>query len=93
MANEQHCASGSRYVFHFIDATSLKFGVAYGEHFIDEQNILIKIGGNGESQPNIHSAGVTLHRSIDELLDFGKADNIVELAINLGTASCRGSRH
>ena len=93
MANEQHCAAGARYVSHFIDATSLKFSVADRKHFIDEQNILVEICGNGESQSNVHSARVMLHRSVDELLDFGKADDVVELAANFGAASCRESRH
>ena len=82
-----------RYVSHFIDATSLKFGVADRKYFVDEQNILVKVCGNSKRQSNVHSTGVMFHWSIDELLDFGKADDLIELATNFGTASCRESRH
>ena len=93
MTNDQHCAAVAGNVSQFAHAPFLKRDIADRKHFIDEQNILVEIGGNGESQSNVHAAGVMLHRSVDELLDFGEADDIVELAANLGAASCRGSRH
>ena len=70
------------YVFHFIDATSLKFGIADCKNLINEQNIRVEIGGNRKRQPDIHSAGIVLHWSIDEFLDFGEADDLVKFAID-----------
>ena len=80
MAHEQHCAAGSRYVSHLIDATSLKFCVPHRKHFVNEQNILVEMRGNSECQSYVHSTRVMLHRSVNKLLDLGKADDLVELA-------------
>src|SRR5262249_46009969 len=75
---------GTRQVLHFVDAAPLKFSVTNSQDLINEQNVLIKISGNGKSQPNVHSAGGMFYRCVDELLDSRKADDVVELAIDLG---------
>src|ERR1017187_10482795 len=38
--------------------------------------------GHGEGQPHIHATAVAFHRSIQELLDFSKSDNLIELALD-----------
>src|ERR1019366_9778471 len=35
-------------------------------------------------EPDIHAATIVFHRCIDELLDLGKGDNLVELPMHLG---------
>src|SRR5262252_2108657 len=84
MTNKQHGAPGTRQVLHFFDAAPLKFSITDREHLVNKQNVLVEISGNGKSQPNIHSTGVMLYRCVDELLNSGKADDIVELVIDLG---------
>ena len=80
MADEQYCTTSARYVFHLIDATSLKFGVPNRKYFVNKQNILVEVGGNSERQSDVHSTGVVLHRSVNKLLDLGKPDDFIELA-------------
>ena len=42
--------------------------------------------GDGEGETDIHAAGVTLDRCINESVDFGKGDYSVELADDLAAA-------
>ena len=44
-----------------------------------------------EGQPHIHAAGIVLDRRVDERLDLGEGDDLVELARDLARP-CRGSR-
>src|SRR3981081_377527 len=37
---------------------------------------------DGEGQAHVHAARGTLHRRVDKPFDFGKGDNLVELAID-----------
>jgi hypothetical protein len=41
---------------------------------------------NCECKTHVHAGRVTFHRCVDELLNFGKGDNLIELATNLGLA-------
>ena len=41
---------------------------------------------HGEREPHVHAAGVALHRRVEELLDLGERDDLVELARDLGAA-------
>ena len=43
----------------------------------------LEMRGDGERQPHVHAAGVALHRRVDELLDLGEGDDLVELAADL----------
>ena len=43
------------------------------------------MGGDREGQPDIHARGVALHRRVEELLDLGKGDDLVELASDLAS--------
>ena len=50
-------------------------------------------GGRPRRRPaDVHAAGVALHRGVEELLDLGEGDDLVELLRDLRAASCRGSR-
>src|SRR5437773_2429710 len=42
------------------------------------------MGSYCKSQAYVHPSGVVLHRCINESFDFGKSDNLIEFAINLG---------
>ena len=43
----------------------------------------LEVGGDREGQPHVHPAGVALHRRVEELLDLGEGDDLVELAVDL----------
>ena len=44
------------------------------------------MSGDREREADVHAAGVALHRRVDELLDVGELDDLVELAFDLGLA-------
>ena len=42
------------------------------------------MGGDGERQADEHPGGVALHRRVEEPLDLGEGDDLVELATDFG---------
>ena len=42
--------------------------------------------GDGEGEPEVHAARVVLDRRVDEPLDLGERDDLVELPMDLGPA-------
>src|SRR5258708_4882482 len=40
------------------------------------------MGCDGEREPNVHAAGIALDRRIEELLDLGEIDDLVELLVD-----------
>ena len=65
---------------HFAEAFLLEGGVADGEDFVDEEDFGFEVGGDGEGQADVHAGGVALDGRVDEFLDFGEGDDLVELA-------------
>ena len=51
-----------------------------------EQDLRLEVGGDGEGQPHIHAARVALDRRVDEPVDLGERDDLVELASDLAAA-------
>src|SRR5687768_6271045 len=41
------------------------------------------MGGDCEAKPDVHAAGIALHRRVDELFNLGKRHDLVELAVDL----------
>src|SRR5262249_35458903 len=64
-------------------ALLLERRVAHRQDLVDEQDLGVEVGGDGEGQPNIHAAGVALGGGVEEFLDLGESDDVVELAVDL----------
>ena len=45
---------------------------------VHQQDLRLQVGGHGEGKADVHAGRVTLHRGVDELLDLGKGDGLVE---------------
>ncbi len=56
MAYEKNCFTAVGNASHFADAFFLEACVADGENLIDKQNIRLKVGRNGKSEADKHSA-------------------------------------
>ena len=84
VADEDHGAAFPRHVVHLAETLPLERGVADGEHLVDQQDLRLEVRRDGEGEAQVHAARVVLHRRVDERLDFGERDDLVELA--------RGSR-
>ena len=68
---------------HAAQAAALELGVAHGEHLVDQQDVGVEVRGDGERQPQVHARRVPLHRRVEEPLDPGELDDLVEPARRL----------
>ena len=75
-------------VVHLAEALLLKRDVADREHLVDEQDLRLEVRRHRERQPHLHAARVVLDRRVDEPLDFGEGDDLVELPCDLARAAC-----
>ena len=79
---------------HSVIAFCLKEDISYGKSLIDNQNLGIDGNIKGKGQADEHSAGIGLHRLIDEVSDIGKRQNIRKLLIHfLLTDAHHGAVH
>ena len=92
MADKQHGSSCAGDFGHFAKAFFLKLGVADRQDFVDNENLGLEMGGDGEGEAHIHAARIALDRRIEESLDFGEGDDLVEFPVGSPPGSCRGSR-
>src|SRR2546427_5750249 len=65
-----------------VQAFFLKRNVPNGQYLVNEQNLGFHMGRHRKSQADVHTARVTLHGSVQELLDLGKSNDLVELSFN-----------
>ena len=80
MADEEDGAAPAGDVAHLAEALLLERRVADRQHLVDEQDLRLEVRGDRERQAHVHAARVALHRRVDELLDLGERDDLVELA-------------
>ena len=76
--DEEHRPAGGAEVLHPPEAAPLELGVAHGQHLVDEQDLGLEVRGDREREPHVHAARVALHGRVDELLDAGELDDLVE---------------
>ena len=56
--------------------------VTHREHFVDQENIRIDVDRNREPEAHVHAGGVSLDRSIDELLELSELHDVVEAIVD-----------
>src|SRR5688572_4411426 len=83
VAHEQYRPSLPGDRSHLVQALLLKLGVPDGQYLVHDQDLGLKVGCDGESQSHVHAARIELDRCIQELLDLGEADDLVELSVDL----------
>ena len=70
-------------LMHLAHAALAEIDIAHGQGFIHQQNFRIDIDGDGEGQAHHHAAGISFHRLIDELADFGEALDVLVALVDL----------
>ena len=80
MADEEHGPSLLRGTPHSPETLPLKGGVADSQHLVDQEDLGLEMRRHREGQSQIHAARIALHRRIDEALNFGERDDLVEAA-------------
>ena len=63
-------------------ALVLKVGIAYGQGFIDDENIGFDGGCGGKRQAHQHAAGIHPHWFVKGVANFGKGHNVVHALVN-----------
>ncbi|OQA42175.1 MAG: hypothetical protein BWY52_02294 [Chloroflexi bacterium ADurb.Bin325] len=84
MADKQDRPAAARDFAHFPEAFLLECGIADGKDFIDNKDFRVQVRGHGEGEPHVHAGAVAFDRGVDELLDLGEGDDLVELAADFG---------
>ena len=83
VADEQHRPPCARDLAHLAEALALERRVADREHLVDDQDLRLQVRGDGEREAQLHAARVALDGRVDEPLDLGELDDLVELALDL----------
>jgi hypothetical protein len=84
VTDKQDSASLLRHVTHLAKALLLELRVADRQHFIHDEDLRLEVRGDRECQPQVHARGIPFNRCLNELLDFGKSNDLVKLAFDLG---------
>ena len=58
-------------------------GVAHREHLVDEQHVGVDLDRDREAEPDAHPRRVVLQLQVDELLELGERDDLVEALVRL----------
>ena len=74
------------------EALPLERLVADGEDLVEEQDVRVEEGGDGEAEAHRHPRRVRPHRPVDRVLQLGERDDLVEPAPDLGPRRGPGSR-
>ena len=70
-------------LIHPMIALRLEENIPDGEGFIDDQHLRIHGDVERKGEPDEHSAGIGLHRLMDEVPDIREIENCLELLIHL----------
>src|SRR3954465_12761901 len=64
-------------------ALLLKLGITDRQNFIDQQDFCFHVSGYGKGEAYVHAARVAFYRGVDELLDLGERDDLIQFARDL----------
>ena len=60
-----------------------KRGVADREHLVDQQDLGVDLDRHREREAHVHPRGVVLQPHVEELLELGEGDDVVEARTRL----------
>ena len=83
VADEEDGPALARDPAHLPETLLLECEVPDGEHLVDEQDLRLQMRGDREREPDLHTARVALDRRVEEVVDLGKRDDLVEAALDL----------
>ena len=75
--DEHDRAPLDRRLAHLLQRASLEIHVSDGKHLVDDEDLGIEVGRDGEGQANEHAARVALHRGVDEGADTGELHDLL----------------
>ena len=78
MGDEQDGLAAPPELGELVEALVRERLVADGQHLVDQQHVGIDVDGHGEAEAHVHARRVGLHRRVDEVLQLGELDDLVE---------------
>ena len=83
MAHQQHGnVAGVDEVLDALLALALEEHVAHRERFVDDEDVGLGDGRDGERDARGHTRGVVLEGHVHEVLELGELDDLVHLAVD-----------
>src|SRR5205814_3895592 len=61
------------------EALALERLVADREHLVEQEHVGGEMRRDGEPEAHVHPRGISAHRQVDELLELGEVDDLVEV--------------
>ena len=83
VGNEHHRPPRVSELLHASETAPLELGVANRKHLVDEHDLGLEMRRHGEGEADVHPARVALDRRVDEPLDAGELDDLVEAPLDL----------
>ncbi len=78
VAHQDQCLALGEQFLDLADALALEVLVADRQHLVDEHDVVVHVGGDGEAQAKLHAGRVGAHREVDEVLELGELDDLRE---------------
>ena len=85
VADEDHRPAGSGHLADLAETFLLEPDIANGEDLVDDQDLGLEVRRHGEGHPHVHADRVVLDRRVDEALELGEGDDLVDLAADLAS--------
>ena len=82
--DEHDRAAGLLELEDLAEALALERLVADREHLVEQQHLGLDVRGDREAETHVHPRRVRAHRQVDEVLEPGERDDLVELLADRG---------
>ena len=83
VGDEQNRLAAALELGELVEALQAEALVAHRQHLVHEEDLGVDVHGDGEPQPHVHARGVGLDRGVDEVLELGELDDLVETPVDL----------
>uniref|UniRef100_E6QEM5 Uncharacterized protein n=1 Tax=mine drainage metagenome TaxID=410659 RepID=E6QEM5_9ZZZZ len=60
--------------------------VAHGEDLVGQEDVGLQVDGHGEAQTHLHARGIILEWSVDEVLEFGELNDVLDALLGVAVA-------
>src|SRR4029453_17905191 len=92
VGDEQDGAAALLELGDLVQALALERLVADGQDLVDEQDVRADVDGPGEPEPAVLPGAGRLDLVVDERLELGEGDDVVEVALGLAAAQAEDGR-
>ncbi len=60
--------------------------VAHGEDLVGQEDVGLQVDGHGETQAHLHAGGVVFEGGVDEVLEFGELNDVLDALLGVAVA-------